>query len=77
MQIWLHQNITYFYVHNLSDKQVLLTPNPNPANGYNFITKFQTLICGERTHTQGDQYLVVNGLTQKELWKKEKGGRYG
>jgi hypothetical protein len=25
---WLGQNFTYFYVHNFSEEQVLLAPNP-------------------------------------------------
>jgi hypothetical protein len=28
MQIWLGQNFTYFYVHNISEEKVLLIPNP-------------------------------------------------
>jgi hypothetical protein len=28
MQFWLGQNFTYFYVHNFSEEQVLLIPNP-------------------------------------------------
>jgi hypothetical protein len=44
MQIGLGQNFTYFYVHNFSQAQILITPNPTIGYNNNFIIYLQNML---------------------------------
>jgi hypothetical protein len=52
VQILFGQKFTHFYIHNFSETQVLLVPNPIVGYNNNFIVYLWKIFCGEWTHKE-------------------------